>query len=125
MATPASAGPATRATCWTIVCRAMALVMSSSGTSIGSAARRAGQSIPWKPAAAAEQTKSTHTRGCPRAALTTSPALAAAIATWVKTRIVRRSRASASEPPQMAPANRGTSWEAPISPTISVEWLSR
>ena len=53
MSTPARAGPATRASCWMEVCRAMAAVTSCSSTSIGRAARRAGQSIPWNPAPAA------------------------------------------------------------------------
>ena len=125
MATPARAGPATRATCWTMVCKAMASVMSSSATSMGSAARRAGQSTPWTPAVAAEQANRTHTWGRETAALTTSPALEAAMATWLTTRIFRRSLASASEPPQTAPASRGTSWATPIMPTTSVEWVRR
>ena len=53
ISTPARAGPATRASCWMVVCRAMAAVTSASSTSMGSAARRAGQSTPWNPAPAA------------------------------------------------------------------------
>ena len=44
--TPASAGPATNASCWIVVCRAIDAVTSCASTSIGKAARLAGQSTP-------------------------------------------------------------------------------
>ena len=102
----------------------MAAVTSCSSTSIGRAARRAGQSIPWNPAPAPEQTKRGQTAGWANEALTTSPPTAAAMATWVSTRTFLRSMASASVPPQRAPASSGNSWARPISPTTRVEWVS-
>ncbi len=47
---PASAGPATRASVWTDVCRATAPTRSASPTRVGRAARRAGQSVPCRAA---------------------------------------------------------------------------
>ena len=73
ISTPARAGPATNASCWIVVCRAMAAVTSGASTSMGSAARRVGQSTPWKPAPAAVQTNRGHTAGCGIDALTTRP----------------------------------------------------
>ncbi len=81
MSTPARAGPATKASCWMAVCRAMAGVTSCSSTSMGKAARRAGQSTPWNPAFAAVQANSGHTAGCEEEALATRPPTAAAMAT--------------------------------------------
>src|SRR5664280_2308196 len=110
---------------WGVVCRATAAVTSSGPTSIGRAARRAGQSTPWKPALAAVQTNSGHTAGWRSDALTASPPMAAAIATWVRINTFLRSRASANVPPQRAPASSGTSWTRPIRPTTRLEWVSR
>lgn len=105
----------------TEVCRAMASVTSAGPTSRGRAARRAGQSTPWKPALAAVQTKRGHTAGRGRAALTARPATALAMATWVSTSTRRRSQASARVPPQSEPARRGPSWASPSKPTTRVE----
>ena len=106
-----------------VVWRATAEVSLSAGTSMGRAARRAGQSTPWNPAAAAVQAKRGHTAGWWREALMTSPALAAAMATWARTSTRRRSMASASVPPHSAPARSGTSWARPIIPTTRVRWV--
>ena len=102
----------------------MAAVTSCSSTSMGRAARRAGQSTPWNPAPAAVQTNRGHTAGWEAEALTTRPPTAVAMATWVRTSTFRRSMASASVPPHRAPASSGTSWARPIRPTTSVEWVS-
>src|SRR5664280_1290670 len=86
---------------------ATAAVTSSTPTSMGSAARRAGQSTPWKPALAAVHTNRCHTAGWGSDALTANPPTAAAMASWVRTTTFFRSMASASVPPQRAPANSG------------------
>ena len=88
---------------------------------MGRAARRAGQSTPWKAAPAAVQTNRGQTAGWSSEALTTSPALAVAMASWASTSTFRRSMASARLPPQRAPASSGTSCTRPIIPTTRVD----
>jgi len=61
----ARAGPTTIDRAMVVVCRVTAAVTSSVDTSMGRAARRAGQSMPWNPALAAAHTNSTHTSGGP------------------------------------------------------------
>ena len=96
---------------------------SASPTSMGRAARRAGQSTPWNPAPAPVHTNRGHTAGWASDAFTTSPATAEAMASWVRISTVLRSMASASVPPHRAPASSGTSWARPINPTTRVEWV--
>ncbi len=123
MSTPPRAGPTTMASAIVVVCRVTAAVTSSSDTSMGRAARRAGQSIPWNPALAAAQTNSTHTWGWSRAALTASPTTAVAMAHWVRVSTRLRSQASARVPPHSAPASSGTRPMKPSRPTMKVEWV--
>ncbi len=106
-----------------LVCNAIAAVTSCSSTSMGSAARRAGQSMPWNPAPAPEQTNRGHTAGWASEALATRPPTAAAMATWVDTSTFLLSVASARVPPHSAPASSGKSWARPINPTTRVEWV--
>ena len=123
MSTPPRAGPTTIDSAIVVVCRVTAAVTSSSATSMGRAARRAGQSIPWNPALAAAHTNSTHTSGWSSAALTARPTTAMAMANWVRVSTRLRSQASANVPPHSDPASRGRSPTKPSRPTMKVEWV--
>ena len=76
-----------------------------------------------KPAAMAGRANSGHRAG-PVSALTASPALHRSVSDWAPSSILRRSAASASEPPSRAPAISGNTVASETSPTSSDERVS-
>ena len=97
---------------------------SSSGTILGSTALRVGWLTAKNACWTANRLSSSQTFAPPRNACSQNSPLVAISPTVVTTRIVRRSKTSASAPPYSPKTTSGTSPKTPVSPTYADDPVS-
>jgi hypothetical protein len=101
----------------TVELSAPAAASSSGGTSRGTMAPRAGAFRPKQACCTASSSRTTHTDREPVNACSQNSIDVTAMPAFVTTSRVRRSTASATEPPQRPKTTSGTSATAPLTPT--------
>ena len=117
MSTPAASGPPIAPAWKTVMFSELAAGSSSSGRILGSTALRVGWLTAKNACCTANRLSSSQTFAPPRNACSQNSPLVMISPTVVTTRIVRRSKTSASAPPYRPKTMSGTSPKTPVSPT--------
>ena len=107
--------------CMTVMLREFAAGSCSGGTSRGSSALRVGWLTAKNACCSANSPRSSHTSPTPAKACTAKRPLVTMRPIVVTSRIVRRSKTSASAPPYRPNTTRGTRPKTPVSPTYAEE----